>query len=348
MMQQRIRLSVLLVCTAAGAIACGWVPGCAAPDPQINAARGATSSQRPNRESSSKAEPSALLERPPQVLVIAARCSVPEDTVESEMQTALARREMQTLDVWHAEDADAVLLVAARVRQTAQWGNMPSCELVLRYVLLDARSQRVLAQDQATAGSSELTAEAATMTALKAATGEAAGRALRAVAEIDLPPVRTAPNRLDEPATEGRLPTVACLPFLNKTKRADLDGWCRALPSLAAQELRRTGRYRLVEWDRLADVLKEKDLRSVLGGDADAARVMGGRFHADLLLLGEVAFLPDKRCSITARLVRTADAQYEPFNASDRDYQAAERVFLRRLSKPIPPWVEKHLTGLCP
>jgi len=289
--------------------------------------------------------PSRALERPPRILVIAARCSVPEDTVESEVQTALARRGMQGVDVWHAEDADAVMLVAAKQGRPARWGNMPSCELVLRYVVLDARRQTVLMTEQASASSSELTAEAAILTALRAAAAEAAGRALRAAVRLDLPAERPSAG---QPVPEAQPPAVACLPFFNGTKRADLDGWCRHLPSLAAQELKRSGRYRLVEWERLPDVLKEEDLRNVLGGDADAARLVGTRFHADWLLLGEVGLLPDGRYSITARLVRTADAQYEPFNASDRDYQAAERAFLRRLSKPVPPWAEERLRGLCP
>ena len=216
---------------------------------------------------------------------------------------------------------------------------------MLRYALLDAGRRTRIETGVDSASFADPTAASAKQGALRKAADNIARRLSVTVSRLPAPAaLPPAP-----PPPPAAVISLAALPFRNATGRADLIGWCETLAALAAQDLTATGLYRVVERARLSEVLKEADMSAVIGQSGDALAQVGRKLEVELLLVGEVALRPDGQLAITARFVRSSDAQVEraiAANGPPARTAELEAQFRRQLPRPAVDWVTLEIEQL--
>ncbi len=332
----------------------GWVlmtgcltawTGCAAPEANVQTQQ-VTEQTRVERKVETPVAPAVPALGSLRIAVRACEARPGAELVERAVGKALREAGIHVLGPADALDADLTVVVASAVRRGPSWGGMPSHEVLLRYHLLDA-TRKLRHKGVGWGSCADAVAERAIRRALDK-TADIAARKLRA-AIAQLPPLPRRKPDAKSPTPRAPSLSLACLPIRNATGRSQLDGWCEALASIAAQEFKRLGRHRIVERARLQEILHERDVREILAGAPGAAQRVGRKLGVDLLLVGEVAFRPNGDLLLSARLVRSTDASIQHVVIAARppsQSTALERDFCRQLAKPTAGWVHEQMDQL--
>ncbi|MBN1346907.1 MAG: hypothetical protein JXQ73_29730 [Phycisphaerae bacterium] len=285
------------------------------------------------------------------VVVVPGRSRLHPELVHRALSQALRDNGFEVLKHSDLPRADMILVVVCDAQATTPWGGIPCEKVWLRYTVMGPRRQTIKAgQDWAT--HADPVRETADLEALNRVSRSVA-RTLTALA-AQLPP--TIPSRGQQapprPASTPQLRSLACLPFRNKTGRADLDGWCESLASIAVQEFKRAEAYRIVERARLGEILKEDDIAAAIDSSPDAVEKVAERLGVDLLLVGEVAFRPNGDLAISGRVVTAKQAEVQqaiyvagPVRRVDQVEQAFRQELLRPV-RPVPDWIATQLRRL--
>ncbi len=276
--------------------------------------------------------------------VVASETAGPLDAnrVARSVGEALQAHGLNVADPSEQSRRDLIVHLRYGVREGSIWGGIPSSEVLLEYRLFDTRQEEPLAHGEELGRFADRSTEKAVMGALRQCVRRLFPRIVRELAL--LPEALGAPPGIEEVASVAEA-SLACLPFRNATSRAELDGWCETLASVAAEAYQQTGRYRLRERARLRQIVDDQDVTAVLGGQADAARRIGSELGAEWLLVGEVAVRPDGALAVSARLVRVETAEVEHIViVADRADQAErlEAEFRRRLRRPTMGWIAER------
>jgi TolB-like protein len=336
--------SAALLCAWVGTVVHIFGAGCGGSTPERHI-YSASDSVSITNEGQSPTQGGAV---PRRLLLIVAEADEPpgDRQVNELMSAALSRRGFELSSPKQQAGSEPMIAIQCYCRRGKPWGGIPSEEVLLRYAILYAGQTEPVSIGQDSGMHADSERSTAVQGALRQAAQRLAQRIERVLQTIPPPSISVTVTPVERDETVA---TIACLPFRNATGRRDLGGWCETLTSVAAEEYQRVGKYRLMERARLKEVLDEQDVTDAIDGVPSAMQRVGTKLGVDLLLVGEVAVRPDGDIAISARLLRSADAQIEQVivvNDRASNIDGLEQKFRRRLSKPVAGWMDEKLEVL--
>lgn len=282
---------------------------------------------------------------PPHRLAVVANTAWPDNAaVVTVLTECFVRRGVAVVDPAQRNDADVVVVAYAAARPDGTWGGIPREQVMLRYALLNVPARTRIEEGVEAMAFAAPSVAAARRGALRRNADRIAEQVVATLLQLPVPQPPPPPPADVEPPT---VLSIAPLPFHNATGRPALDGWCETLTAIAAQQIIASGRYRVVERTRFADVLAEEDMANLFGAQPAQIVEVSRRIGADLLLLGELSVRPDGQLALTARFIQDREVRQvivavaPPARPDDLEVR-----FRRQLPQPEADWIPPELRRL--